>query len=90
MIGDYVKIHWFIFSFCFGILYIYVMKPERKIVYRFPNPNNIDSLVYKDNSDNCYKFKFEQKNCDSLNNEKIINQPILEDYKNNKKINKNN
>jgi|TARA_B100000963_G_C22636949_1_gene678114 hypothetical protein len=80
MIGKYIKIEYFIISFAIGILYVYLVQPKKEIVYRFPNPNNLDKLVYTDKNDNCYKYEVEEKNCTEVNKKDIKTQPIVENF----------
>ena len=82
MLEEYIKLNYFLISFCIGILYVYLVQPSKEIVYRFPNPNNT-SLIYKDKNDNCYKYKIEERNCNELNKNQIKSQPIVEDFKKN-------
>jgi hypothetical protein len=86
MIGKYIKLNYFIISFCIGILYVYLVQPKKEIIYRFPNPNNIDKLIYTDKNDNCYKYKLTEKNCNIINKKNIKSQPIVEDFLKNKKL----
>lgn len=86
MLGEYIKAEYFIISFAIGILYVYLVQPPKEVVYRFPNPNNVNNLVYTDKNDNCYKYKLEEKNCSDVKKEDIKSQPIVEDFKKNKKL----
>lgn len=84
MIGKYIKLEAFIISFAIGILYVYLVQPKKEVVYRFPNPNNINKLVYTDKNETCYKYDVEEKNCNELSKSEIKSQPIVEDFKKNK------
>jgi len=53
----------FIISFSLGMIYCYYKKPPKRIVYRHPTPNNINSTIYQKNSSDCYKFNMEEVNC---------------------------
>ena len=86
MLGKYIKIEYFIISFAIGILYVYLVQPKKEVVYRFPNPNNLDKLVYTDKNDNCYKYKVEETNCTEVNKNDIKTQPIVENFLKNKKL----
>ena len=81
MIGKYIKLEAFIISFAIGILYVYLVQPKKEVVYRFPNPNNIDKLVYTDKNETCYKYDVKEKNCNQLSKTEIESQPIVEDFK---------
>ena len=80
MLGKYIKAEYFIISFAIGILYVYLVQPKKEVVYRFPNPNNLDKLVYTDKNDNCYKYEVEEKNCTEVNKKDIKTQPIVENF----------
>jgi hypothetical protein len=78
---DQIDFNYFTISFCIGILFIYLIKPSTKIVNKFPSPTNKDT-IYKDNSNNCYKYKINKTSC--TNDAKP--QPIIEDFFIRKKI----
>ena len=50
MLDNKLDFRYFIVSFAIGILYVYMYQPEKKIVYKFQNPNNLDT-IYKDKND---------------------------------------
>ena len=80
MLGDKLDFKYFIVSFAIGMCAVYLYQPKMKIVYKFPNPNNLDN-VYTDKNDGCYKFKIEKKNCDEVDPKEIQEHPVLEDFK---------
>lgn len=51
-----VRIMVFVLSFIIGSILIYFFKPEKKIIYKFPNPYNMDT-IYNGENNECYKFK---------------------------------
>lgn len=65
----------FIIAFSIGILACYIMNPKPQIVLKFPSPQNVGQIVYKDNADNCFAFKADQVEC----TKDAINQPIIID-----------
>tara|TARA_Y100000816_G_C25831515_1_gene434875 strand:- start:204 stop:458 length:255 start_codon:yes stop_codon:yes gene_type:complete len=76
---------YFIISFCIGIAYVYCVTPKPEIVYKFPSPTNLEKIIYKDNSNSCYKYNVENINCDDVENKDTIkSQPVMESFKNNK------
>jgi hypothetical protein len=56
---------------------VYATQPKASIIYKFPSPTNVKSTKYKDNSDNCYKYEYEEVAC----SKDAIPQPIIEDFK---------
>lgn len=53
----------FFISLAIGLLFFYVIAPQKKIVIKYPNPENAGKLVYKDSNENCFKFKAKEVNC---------------------------
>lgn len=62
----------FIISFAIGILFVYLSAPKQKIFIKYPNPYNIDKIVYRNENDLCYKYKAEEVKCNTY----AIEQPI--------------
>jgi hypothetical protein len=52
----------FILSFCIGIFIVYLSDPPKKIIIQHPRPND-DKTIYRDNNDNCYKYKTIEVKC---------------------------
>ena len=61
------KINWnlFIISLYVGLFFCYILTPEPRIVIKYPTPDNINDVIYIDNSDNCYKYNAHIVNCPS-------------------------
>ena len=55
----------FFLSLSIGLLVFYVIAPQRRIVIKYPNPENAGKVVYKDESENCFKFKADEIKCPS-------------------------
>jgi hypothetical protein len=80
MLNNNLDFKYFIVSFSIGMLFVYMYQPKKEIVYKFPNPNNVDKVLYKDNEGVCYKFKYEKKNCEVLTDNEIKEHPIVENF----------
>lgn len=76
---ELIHVGWFIAAFAVGILYVYLKKPEAKIVLKFPTPYNAGKITYKDKSDTCYRYKAEKTSC-PLDKSKVVPQPLFEDF----------
>lgn len=62
---DYIDPYAFFISLIIGlIIHIYFMKPK-KYVIKYPNPQESEKTIYKDDSENCYKYKSEEVQCPS-------------------------
>lgn len=64
----FINLPIFIISLAIGIFVTYITtEPTRSIVV-YPNPDNIDKILYKDKADNCFKFETEEVKCPDDNN----------------------
>ncbi len=63
MISKYVSIPVFIISFIVGLLFIYILGEDRKVIYKYPSPENYKSILFKDKSEQCFQFKPVETNC---------------------------
>ncbi len=55
----------FFISLAIGLLIFYIVAPQKRIVIKYPSPENAGKVIYKDESDNCFKFKAEEVKCPS-------------------------
>jgi hypothetical protein len=58
-----IDINFFIIALSVGLLFVYIHNPNKHVVYVFPTPENVNSVQYKDLSDNCYQFKANEVSC---------------------------
>jgi hypothetical protein len=65
----------FLFGLVFGIVGIYFMKPQETIIYKYPTPDNVGKLTYKDKNGVCYKYTGKEVDCDK-NETKLKNYPL--------------
>lgn len=63
MISKYVSIPVFLLSFIFGLIFIYILGEDRKIIYKYPSPENYNNIIFKDKSEQCFQFKPVETNC---------------------------
>jgi len=45
------------------MFFVYINTPKPKIVIKYPNPDNVKSIVYKDEADNCYMYQADKVEC---------------------------
>jgi len=60
MLGKYINFPVFLVSLAIGILFVYLFKPELNVIYVYPTPDNQNKILYKDKTDNCFKFNAEE------------------------------
>jgi hypothetical protein len=70
---DYINLKYFVISFALGLLVVYAMAPPNRIVYKFPSPDNADSVIYKNESDSCYRYEAKETSCTT----NAVDQPIV-------------
>jgi hypothetical protein len=75
MLGKYINFPVFLVSLAIGILFIYLFQPELNVIYVYPTPDNQNKILYKDKTDNCFKFNAEEVDCPD-DKTKIKNIPI--------------
>lgn len=58
-----------------GIIASYVIKPEKLVLVKYPEPAKTESLVYKDNNGTCFKFHAKDVSC-AENEDKLADFPL--------------
>lgn len=53
----------FFISLSIGLFLTYISTPYPTIIYKYPTPENCDHIIYKDDSDNCYKYESKEVSC---------------------------
>jgi hypothetical protein len=54
---DYIDARAFFIALFIGLFFTYIYSPPKKIILKWPTPENAGKLIYKDHSDTCYKYK---------------------------------
>jgi hypothetical protein len=65
---EYVNPLAFFIALCVGIFVVYISVPEPNIILKYPTPDNLDTNIYKDGSDTCYKYKAKEVDCKNYKN----------------------
>ena len=59
-----------------GLLYIVMGgRGAHEVIYKYPHPNTVDALVYKDPNGACYRYRVQEVNCDK-NEGKLREYPL--------------
>lgn len=59
----HINFKWFIFSFSLGLLIVYITTSPPSVVIKYPTPETSRDVVFKDDVENCYKFKATEAPC---------------------------
>ncbi len=59
----FISIPVFILSLALGIFVVYISQPPSQVIYVYPNPENLDRVLYKDKADNCFSFTSKEVDC---------------------------
>jgi len=63
---QYINFTYFILSFTLGLFLVYVLGEDVKVVKVYPNPDNVQTILYKDKAGQCFKMKAKQVDCPSI------------------------
>jgi hypothetical protein len=66
---------YFFISLFIGFFFVYIFTPTPKIIFKYPTPDNQDTLIYQDEVNNCYKYKTRNISC-PIDKKKINKIPI--------------
>jgi len=58
-----ITLFYFIISLFIGILILYIIHPEPKVVIRYPTIDNMSKNTYKDDRGTCYNYKKIEVEC---------------------------
>ena len=62
-IFKYINIYLFLVSLAVGIFAVYITADDKRTIYVYPTHENIELLKYRDKSDNCFQFDYEEVDC---------------------------
>ncbi len=66
----------FLVGVSIGVYLVFNFNAEKPVLIKFPHPENIDSVFYRDKNSTCYKYKVTELGCDK--NEKLLKQYPLQ------------
>jgi len=72
----YVNIPVFLVSLIIGFLFVYLTMPKERMIYVFPNPENVDILQYKDKTNSCFQYKQTEVSCSNQQNIRQVNPQV--------------
>jgi len=59
----YINIPIFILSLAIGIFFVYIYQIDKRVIYVYPKPDNVDYIQYKDATGTCFNVKQDNIKC---------------------------
>ena len=63
IIFNNIDTFWFLISLAVGLFLVYCTTPQPEVIIKYPTPENAHELIFKDDSNNCYKFNTKEVKC---------------------------
>jgi hypothetical protein len=60
---DYIDPTAFFIALAIGLFFTYIFSPPKKIIIKWPTPQNAGKIIYKDSAESCYKYKANEIPC---------------------------
>ena len=76
MFVDKIYMNVFLYSLALGLLLIYLMGVDRRVVYIYPTPETYQDIQFQDYSNSCYQYKPVKTTC-PINTTDIHNVPQM-------------
>jgi hypothetical protein len=64
MIFDHINFLGIIAGIVTAIIFEYVIKPEKKVIFKYPHPKTAAETIYKDKNGVCFKYDVKDVSCD--------------------------
>ena len=58
-----ITLFYFIISLFIGIMILYVIHPQPKLIIKYPTIDNVSETVYKDDKGTCYNYEKKEVDC---------------------------
>jgi hypothetical protein len=68
LLTKYINLPVFLISLAFGIFAVYVFLPDMRKIYVYPTPENVDILLYRDKTGQCFRFEQKEVTCPTNEN----------------------
>ncbi len=59
----FINIPVFIVSLAVGLFFVYIYGSDKRKIYVYPTPDNVDTIQYKDKAGTCFEFKDTKVSC---------------------------
>jgi hypothetical protein len=59
----FIRIPVFNVSLAIGLLFVYIFNPDKRKIFVYPSPENVNNIQYKDSTGACFEFKQTKLKC---------------------------
>lgn len=59
----YIDPFYFFVALFIGMFITYISTPTPDVIIKYPTPENVGKIIYKDNADVCYKYEMQEVDC---------------------------
>ena len=59
----YINIPLFIISLAIGLFFVYIYQADKRTIYVYPKPDNVELIQYKDKAGTCFNVKQASVQC---------------------------
>ena len=59
----FINVPIFIISLAFGLFAVYITTEDKRKIYVYPTPENIDLIQYRDKTGSCFKMEQSKVSC---------------------------
>lgn len=59
----YINLPVFIISLAIGIFFVYIYQSDKRVIYVYPKPDNVDHIQYRDSAGTCFNVKQDNIKC---------------------------
>lgn len=59
----YINIPLFVISLAIGLFFVYIYQADKRTIYVYPKPDNVDLIQYKDKAGTCFNVKQASVKC---------------------------
>jgi len=59
----FIRIPVFIVSLAIGLLFVYIFNPDKRKIFVYPSPENVNNIQYEDSTGACFEYKQTKLKC---------------------------
>ena len=59
----YINIPLFVISLAIGLFFVYIYQADKRTIYVYPKPDNVELIQYKDKAGTCFNVKQTSVKC---------------------------